>query len=411
MTTLLQDAPKLSVALDSKAFIHDPTPYYIWMNKEAPICQAKLKVLSVCLVSGYELCKEMLNHPDLIRDRTAAKGKSAFSFLMPHSLEMMLHTIITSDDPDHRRQRQLVAKAFTPKAIARIEARIERLSHKLLDAMETQAQPVDLISAYSKPIPVTVIQEILGVPQAQMDMLQDVVDMLISSGSSTLKLPKAMLIDIPKVVKFMEKLIAHKRQRPGDDILTHLIHAEEQGDRLSPDELTSLSMILIIAGYETTVHLITNATLTLINHPDQCAMLREDESLWDGAIEELLRFSGPIHSTKPTYAARDVELGGVLIPKGTMLMPMLGAANIDPTVFERPEVFDITRQGPRHLGFGHGPHVCLGAALARMEARVGLKNLFARFPELTLAIDEKDLVKAQLPAWHRFLSFPVLLRP
>ncbi len=172
-----------------------------------------------------------------------------------------------------------------------------------------------------------------------------------------------------------------------------------------------MAILLIIAGYETTVHLITNAVVTLLQHPTQLEALKADWTLIDSAVEEIMRYAGPVLSTKPQYAAEPLEIHGVAIPKGSLVFPLLGAANRDPSVFPDPDVFDIRRTPNKQIGFGHGPHFCLGAALARMETRIALKNLFERFPHLRLAVPSGELELQNLPMWHRYQRLPVVLRP
>ena len=215
---------------------------------------------------------------------------------------------------------------------------------------------------------------------------------------------------IPKAVKFTKALIEAKRKNPKDDILTGLIQAEEDGDKLTEDELISFVFLLIVAGYETTVHLITNAVHTLLTHPEELAYLQANPDIMANAVDELTRFDGPIHGTKPGYANQDIEYGGVTIPKGKMIMPLLGAANHDPDVFENPEKLDLNRDAKRHLGFGQGIHYCLGAPLARMETKIALTNLIQQYPNMRLAVPSETLELQALPGWHRYQNMPVKLR-
>jgi cytochrome P450 len=297
--------------------------------------------------------------------------------------------------------------AFTASALARLEKRIERLTHELLDAAEPQGR-VDLMQVYSLPIPVTVIAEMVGVSGEDMPEFRKGTKVM-TSGFSGWNIFRTVVWDLPRLVKFVRELIARKRSDPQDDILTGLIQAEEQGDRLSEDELVAMVFLLIFAGYETTVHLITNGVLTLLDHPDQLERLRAQPELMESAVEEILRFRGPVHGTKPAYAREDVTLHGVTIPKGSAVMPLLGSANHDPAVFEEPEMFDIARAPNKHLGFGHGIHFCLGAPLARMETRIALMNLLERNPNLRLAVEPEELRLQNLPMWHRYQSLPVVL--
>ena len=203
---------------------------------------------------------------------------------------------------------------------------------------------------------------------------------------------------------------AQARGRPGEDILSGLITAEIDGDRLSEDELVAMVFLLTIAGYETTVYLITNAVLMLLMHPEQRELALSGREHLDGAIEETLRFHGSVQGTEVQYALEDIELSGRLIPKGSAIFTLIGAANRDPRVFDRPEVFDITRSPNKHLGFGQGIHYCVGAPLARMETRIALEHLFARAPRLELAVPPEQLKLQPTALMRRYASLPVKLR-
>jgi cytochrome P450 len=214
---------------------------------------------------------------------------------------------------------------------------------------------------------------------------------------------------MPGTVRFVRELVARKRGNPQEDILTGLIEAEANGERLTEDEIVAMVFLLVVAGYETTVHLITNGVLILLQHPDQLERLREQPELMDSAVEEILRHRGPVHGTKLNYATEDVTFHGVTVPKGSPVIPLLGAANHDPRAFDDPEVFDIARAPNRHLSFGHGNHFCLGAQLARMETKVALATLLERNPNLRLAVDPSEIEVQNMPFWHRHQSLPVVL--
>ncbi len=215
------------------------------------------------------------------------------------------------------------------------------------------------------------------------------------------------------LTELVRALIEHKRSEPGEDILTGLIHAEEEDDSLDDDELVAMVFLLVAAGYETTYHLITNAVVTLLDHPEQLARLRaapDDDGLWHSAVEEILRYSSPVGGTKPVTAVTDVSWHGAVIPAGASVVPLLDAANRDPGAFEDPDRFDIDRHPNNHLAFGHGVHFCLGANLARLETRVALGILFERNPNLRLAVDRSALELEPLPFWTRYRALPVHLR-
>lgn len=393
--------------LTSKAFIANKYAYYRWLREEAPVYKGKISIINVYLLSRYDDCVHMLKDPRFVRNRTTATGGSRSPFPLPKSVELMAHSMITADDPEHRRLRNLVHKAFTPRALAKLTARIERLTHELLDRAEKQGI-VDLIPAYALPIPVTVISEMMGVSDEEMPRFRSGMKVL-SEGLSGWSILRSIFWDLPGTVKFVRQLIARKRTNPQDDILTALLQAEEEGEKLTEDELVSMVFLLIIAGYETTVHLITNAVVTLLQHPDQLARLRAQPTLMESAIEEILRYNGPIHGSKPGYALEDVELHGVTIPKRAAVVPLFAAANHDPAVFENPQLFDIERSPNRHLGFGQGIHYCLGAPLARLETTIALKTLLARTPNLHLTVKPQDLKVQKIPLWHRYESLPVKL--
>lgn len=393
--------------LTSKAFIANKYAYYRWLREEAPVYKGKISIINVYLLSRYDDCVHMLKDPRFVRNRTTATGGSRSPFPLPKSVELMAQSMITADEPEHRRLRNLVHKAFTPRALAKLTARIERLTHELLDRAEKQGI-VDLIPAYALPIPVTVISEMMGVSDEEMPRFRSGMKVL-SEGLSGWSILRSIFWDLPGTVKFVRQLIARKRTNPQDDILTALLQAEEEGEKLTEDELVSMVFLLIIAGYETTVHLITNAVVTLLQHPNQLARLRARPTLMESAIEEILRYNGPIHGSKPCYALEDVELHGVTIPKGAAVIPLFAAANHDPAVFENPQLFDIERSPNRHLGFGQGIHYCLGAPLARLETTIALKTLLARTPNLHLTVKPQDLKVQKIPLWHRYESLPVKL--
>jgi len=399
---------KHPIDISSRAFIQHKEAYYRWLREEAPVYKGKLSIIGVYLLSRYDDCVAMLKDPRFVRDRTTVTGgKNRLPFPVPKAISLLARNMILEDEPEHRRLRNLVHKAFTPRALARLEDRIARLTHELLDAAEGQGA-VDLMQAYALPIPVTVIQELVGVANEDMPRFRSGIRVL-SEGFTGWNFLRTIVWDLPATVQFVRELIARKRANPGDDILTGLIQAEEAGQQLSDDELVSMVMLLILAGYETTVHLITNSVVSLLLHPEQLARLRAEPELAGSAVEEVLRYNGPVQNTKPAYATEDVTLHGVTIPKGAMVMPLLGAANHDPAIFERPEVFDIARTPNRHLGFGQGIHYCLGAPLARMETRIALTTLLERSPRLRLAVRPQELVLQSVPSWHRYAALPVVL--
>lgn len=406
-TIALKTPPKFSPGIHTKAFTQNAFEHYAWMLEHAPVCRTKLFVMPVMVVASYKGCREMLTSPHFVRNRTKATGGRPFPMPIPKSIELMLNGLIMQDDPEHKRQRRLVSKAFTPKTLNALKGKVDAVVAHQLNALKGQRE-VDLLPSYCLPIPSAIIAHMLGINEDEMPAFHDGVSAL-STGLTGLSVARTMLWDMPKLVTMTRGLIRRKRDLPGEDLMTAMIHAQEHSDKLSEDELVAMTMTLIMAGYETTVHLIGNAVVTLLNHPKQLAMLLNDPTLMPGAIEEILRFNGPIHGTKQMYATQDTSIEGYAIPKGTMMFPLLGAANRDPSQFENPNTFDIMREPNPHLGFGHGIHHCLGAALARMETKAALLGLFERFPDLTLACPASELELVTMPLWQRHKHIPVLL--
>ena len=398
---------KQPINFSSKEFTENKYEYYKLLREDYPVCKGKVSILKGYFISRYDDCVNFLKDPRFVRNRTTATGGGRFPFPIPKSVSLMAQSMITEDEPEHRRLRDLVHQAFTRHSLAKLEERIEQLTNELLNQAEKQGT-VDLKTAYALPIPITVIQEMVGVEEEDMPHFYESVKGVTEKFSGWTVL-RALFRELPNLSKFVREMIQHKRSNPQEDILTKLIQAETEGEKLSEDELVSMVLLLVAAGYETTVYLIINSILTLLQHPDQLALLRAEPTLINSAVEEILRYRGPVHSTKPAYALEDVVLHGVKIPKGATVFPLLGAANHDSAVFENPEIFDIRRSPNKHLGFSSGIHTCLGAPLARMETKIAITNLLKRNPNLRLAVDPSELELINIPLWHRYKSLPVVL--
>jgi len=407
IATPLSLDPSKPVHVSRADFSTNKYAYYRAMLEGPRMWTGKIAVLKLKLLTRFEDCEALLRDPRFVRNRTTATGGGRLPFPLPKSVALIAQSMIVEDDPAHRRQRGLVNKAFTARAVGRLADRVERLTHELLDVAERQGQ-VDLLEAYSGPIPVAVIGELVGVADEDMPRFRDSLRVL-SRGFSGWNLLRTLLWDLRSTGSFVSGLVEKKRANPGDDILSALIEAEEAGERLSHDELVGMVFLLIVAGFETTVHLITNAVVTLLEHPDQLERLRAEPQLMDTAVEEIVRHRGPVHGTKLNYAVEDLTLCGEEIKRGTPVVPLLGAANHDPEAFEKPETFDIARDPNRHLGFGFGAHYCLGAQLARLETSIALRNLLERNPNLRLAVPPETLKLQNMPMWHRYESLPVAL--
>jgi cytochrome P450 len=358
----------------------------------------------VWLVTGYAETRQLLAHPDVVRSSTERPHRDA---VFDDLWSAMDRHMLSSNPPDHTRMRKLVSAAFTRRRIELLEPRIREIAAGLLDDLAaTGAGPVDLVSGYSYPLPITVITELLGIPLVQRDDFRRWSSIVVNGPVHT---PQVYIEAATSMVEFIRELIEDKRVAPSGDLLSDLIAARDGGDRLTPDELTSMVYLLLAAGHETTVSLITNGVHALLTHPDQLALLRSDPERLPAAVEELLRYDGPLQVAIPYVAQGPVQVGGVTIEAGEVIVLALLAANRDVDRFDQPNRFDITRTENPHLAFGHGIHHCLGAPLARLEGRIALSMLFDRFPELRLAEVDGDPTRSQGLLMNAITELPVLL--
>ncbi len=313
--------------------------------------------------------------------------------------------LLTKDGDDHRRLRRLVTKAFTPRIVEQLRPRVQEIADELLDRVEGQGR-MDLVDDYAFPLPITVIAELLGIPVGDRDRFR-VWSNTFVLPPLTEELQEQFVAHTEEFVAYLDGLFATRRADPRDDLVSALVQAEEAGDHLSENELYSMVVLLIVAGHETTVSLITNAVLALLQNPAALAELQADPSGMPAAVEELLRYDSPVERTITRWATTDVELGGHTIARGDLVIAILGSANRDPDRFPAPDTLDLARGDTHHLGFGRGSHYCLGAPLARVEADIALRTLFSRLPDLQLAIAEEELYWRPIPLFRSLASLPV----
>lgn len=310
--------------------------------------------------------------------------------------------LLNIDAPDHTRLRGLVHKAFTPRMMENLRGRVQQIADDLLDKMEAGDHQTDLIATYGFPLPITVIAELLGVPVADQDKFREWTKILLFIPDYE-ENRRAVL----EFTMYMHAMIDARHEHPQDDLISALVAAEEQGDRLDRMELLSMIFLLLVAGHETTVNLIGNGTLALLQHPDQLQKLKNDPTLIRSAVEEMLRYNGPVETTTWRHALEDVEMGGRVIEAGDVVMAALLGANRDPAHFENPNTFNITREPNRHIAFGSGIHYCLGAPLARIEGAIAINTLIRRFPNLQLNINPDELEWNASILLHGMKAMPV----
>ena len=312
--------------------------------------------------------------------------------------------MLNSDPPDHERLRRLVNKAFTARRIEQLRPRIEEITASLIAGIGPAAD-VDLLDAFAFPLPITVICELLGIPTEDRDDFRRWSNILISGGVE----PEVMRQAAIDMATYLSDLIVAKRAEPQDDMMSALVAAADDGDRLSHDELIAMAFLLLVAGHETTVNLIANGVLALIGNPDQLAALRADRSLLPGAIEEFLRFESPVKNATLRYTVEPIDIGGVTVPAHEFVVLALGSANRDPDRYGDPDHLDIKRDTAGHMAFGHGIHYCLGAPLARLEAEIAFNRLLDAYERIELTVPESELVWRPGMIIRGLEQFPVRL--
>jgi cytochrome P450 len=358
-------------------FFTDPQRQYAVLREEHPVARITMpKGHSFWLVTRYEDVRAALTNPALHKNGRAYEAMIGQD--EPGAPVALDQHMLSSDPPDHTRLRKLVGRAFTARAVAALRPRIEEITAELLDALDKGPNEVDLLDTYAFPLPVTVICELLGVPPADRDQFRAWSNTVMQAASAAEQQAAAQ-----GLTGYLAALVEQKLADPADDMLSAIVQATEDADRLSGMEAVSMAFLLLVAGHETTANLIGNGTLALLRDPNQFARLVAEPELVPNAVEELLRYNGPINMATFRYTAEDTVIGGLEIPAGQMVLVSLAAANRDSGHYPEADRLDL-RRAASHLAFGHGIHYCLGAPLARLEGEIAFTRLFERFPNLTL---------------------------
>jgi len=360
----------------------DPYPAYRRLGAEPRL--PRLRLLGGYVATRYRDVERVLRDPAFSTDRESVPLMRRFRRAAgdaPELLDFLDHNLLMIDGARHRRLRGLVSKAFTPRRVERLRQRVEALVDELLDRAAPRGE-IELVGELARPLPARVIAELLGVPAEGQALFRTASEELIQlldplSGHDGLEPPKRALRALDGCFR---ELLAERRHSPRDDLLSAMLAAEEEGETLTERELVSLCALLLAAGHETTTNLIGNAVLLLLRHPEERKRLREDPALLPSAVEECLRFEPPVQLTDRAVL-EPVELRGVRLRRGEIVVALLAQANRDPERFCEPDRFDVARAENRHLSFGLGNHYCLGAALARVETQAALGGLLRRFPD------------------------------
>jgi cytochrome P450 len=365
----------------SPAFREDPYPYYERFREAAPLLSV---AETIWFALGHADVTALLRDPSLSTDESHAATEADRTEAGPNRPRSLLFM----DPPDHTRLRSLVARAFTPRRIEDLRTKTEAIAAELIDAMAERHEQIDLVQAFAYPLPVRVICALLGVPPSDEATFtawsRGIARSVDPSVLRTLEIDDAIDEARAGLRAYLGDLLAERRRTPGDDLLSALAAVDVDGERITPQEVVGLAQLLLVAGHETTVNLIGNGTLALLRNPDQLALLRRSPELIGPAVDEFLRFDGPVQITQ-RVVIRDMEVVGCPVKAGDEIMLVLGAANRDASVFTDPHRLDVTRDARRHVAFGGGIHHCLGAALARMEGQIAFTALIDRFPRLELA--------------------------
>lgn len=380
------------VNITSATFKADPYPFYARLRAKAPVFRVTLPDRqSAWLVTRYDDVSRVLKDEGFAKDRRNAMTPEQLSRQpwIPDFVKPLMRNMLDLDGSDHDRLRSLVQKAFTPRLVEQMRPRIEQLTEELLHALRSRKQ-IDLIHDYALPLPTTVIAQMLGVPVQDRHRFHRWSKSLFLISASRF----GLLMAIPSVwrfIRYIRRLLAARRADPRDDLISALVQVEEGGQRLSEDESLAMVMLLLVAGHETTVNLIGNGTLALLEHPDQMERLRNDPTLIKPAVEEMLRYHSPVETATERFAREDTVVADVTIPRGETVLAVLASANRDERQFVEPDKLDVTREPNRHLSFGLGVHFCLGAPLARLEGQLAINSLLRRTSGLQLAVPSRAL--------------------
>ena len=391
------------VCLEGEAYYQDPWGFFARLRESRPVAEVRMRGYGrAWVVTRYADARAALADPRLSRDMSRWPGGARSR---PSETRGVATHMLHADPPDHTRLRRPVQKAFTPRRVGQLRARTAQIAVGLADGLAAADGVIDLLTAYARPLPVTVLCELLGVPEADRAWIAATVLRYDAGG------------EMPRVeddlAAYFAGLIAARRAEPGDDLLSALITVSDQAggaaDRLTATELVSTAFLLVMAGFDTTVNLIASGVLALLTHPGEMARLRSDRSLLPAAVEELLRFTSPVNHANDRFTTEEVSIGGVAVPAGEWVIIALPSANRDPARFPGPERLDLDRDTSGHIAFGHGIHYCLGAPLARMEAEIALGTLLDRFPGMSLAARPEELRWRSVSLINGLESLPVLL--
>jgi len=401
--------------LESPAFRADPFPTYARMRADDPVYPRTLPPGQTVFNAGtawyltrYDDCRAALRDQRFAREFRRAVDPEALAGMaeMPEVMKIFSENMVNVDEPEHLKLRTLINKAFSPKIVESLRGHVETVVDELLDGVEEKHRAkgrVDLIEELAFPVPITVITKLLGLPRDDRPFLREISTIAPPASPDHFE-PVARKIVAAQ--EYFTPVFEERRRSPGEDLVSALVNAEVDGERLEGRALLAMVMLLLVAGYTTTVHLIGNGVLALLRQPEALEDLRRRPEIVVPAVDELLRYDGPMETALMRWAAEDVELRGQKIGRGDLVMVVLSAANRDPERFAEPDRLDLERAENHHLAFGGGIHFCLGAHLARLEGQITIGKLAARFPDLRLAASEDELEWRFEPPMRGLVALP-----
>lgn len=410
MTCPIDHSAPAAIVLDP--FVADLDAESAALRAAGPLVQVVLPGdVAVYAVTHHAEARKLLTDPRIVKDIDVWGAWQRGEIPMDWPLIGLANpgrSMLTVDGEDHRRLRTLVAQALTVRRVEKLRAGIEALTAGMLDKLAglPAGETVDLKAQFAYPLPMNVISDLMGVDAEEHPRLKALFEKFFSTQTLPEEVPQ-MMADLGAL---FSRIVESKRENPGDDLTSALIEASEDGDHLTTEEITNTLQLIVAAGHETTISLIVNAVVALETHPEQRALVLKGEVSWESVIEETLRWSSPTSHVLIRFATEDVEVGDRILPKGEGLIVSFGALGRDEAQFgETAGRFDATRTPNRHISFGHGPHVCPGAALSRLEALVALPALYARFPDLTLAVPAAELRNKPILTQNDLFDLPVRL--
>jgi cytochrome P450 len=397
---------KVEMDFASQAFFRDPPAGLKKLQAAGPVIEVKFPIVGrVWMTTTQEMASRVLKDGRVFTLRKEDGTIAGLRWWMPRIFRVFANNMLNMDEPDHARLRGLVDEAFHRRAVLDMEPRIRAIAGELADELFAQGSPADLVTRYARMLPLSVICELLGLPLA--DRPKFIAWAGRATGvSSTLGFFR-LAPTITAMRRYLGERLERVRQEGGEGLIAELVRVEKQGARLTRDEVIAMVFLLLLAGHETTTHLISGSVFELTRNPALRDWLEEDWSRADLAIEEFLRFVCPVQFSKPRFVRQDTELGGVRLKRGDQVMAMLAAANMDPAANIAPEKLDLARRPNHHISFGTGIHFCLGYQLARLEGRCALQALYTRWPKLDLAVKPEEIRWRSRPGLRAIVSLPV----